>query len=260
MGWFGKIVGGSIGYVIAGPLGAVAGVALGHSLDDQLDKAQAQAQARYRAAQRADPRLSPLETSQYVYFVTTFSLLAKMAKADGVVTKDEINLVEQFIRRDLGLSQQMRQAAINIFSEAKDSDHSFESFAQQFHQHFRLAPAMLLGMLDMLYRVAMADGVLHPSEEHLLKTAARMLNIPYQADSNLRQAYVKSDDKYYAILGVSREDSFDTIKKRFRTLSGEHHPDKAIAKGMPEEFVQLATKKFQEINEAYEHIKRTHES
>lgn len=262
MSWFGKIVGGSVGFMIGGPIGAVMGAVLGHGLDtmaeqhNQLAGAEVTGESRRRFGPTTRNTLSNIERSQYVFFVTTFSLLAKMAKADGVVTKDEIQTVDQFIRNNLGRDPAARDLAVRIFSEAKASPHSFESFAQQFQETFSTNPQMLLGMLEILYRVAMADGVLHPAEERLLKSAEQIFHITEGDAKRVRKLFIPDTDKHYAVLGCSPTDSMETIKSKYRALTRDYHPDKIVSKGLPDEFVEFANRKLQDINEAYTAIKQ----
>lgn len=245
--WFGKLLGGSIGLFLGGPLGAVAGVALGHLVDTMAEQ----------GPNKLGPApLSPHEQAQTIFFVTTFSLLGKMAKADGIVTHEEIRAVEDFMRHNLRLDLATRAFAIEVFNEAKGSHHSFEGFAEQFYAAFNGQPVLLRGMLEMLYRVAAADGVLHGEEEALLGKAARIFRIPAEESARLRQQLVPDASKHYAVLGCAPTAPMEAIKKRYRELTREYHPDHVIAKGMPDEFVEFANHKLQEINEAYEVINK----
>ena len=248
VGWLGKVIGGSIGFMVGGPIGAIMGAVLGHGLDTLGEVGG--------TAPRLPSRPDDTERSQYIFFVTTFSLLAKMAKADGVVTSDEIDTVERFIRDSLRLDRTGRELAIRIFSKAKTSSHSFESFAQQFQQTFAHNHALRFGMLEILYRVAMADGILHPAEDRLLQSAQQIFQIPAGEAQRLRNSYVPNTERYYAVLGCRPSDSMTTIKSAYRALTRENHPDVMVSKGLPEEFIELANRKLQEINEAYREIKR----
>lgn len=248
MSWIGKIVGGSIGFTFGGPLGAVAGAAIGHGFDVMADHDAP------RTTQRARGGLNPLEETQSIFFVTTFSLLAKMAKADGVVTRDEVQIVDDFIKRNLAARGPARDLAIRIFQEAKSSRHTFEDFAEQFHSAFRRQPGMLREILELLYQVAMADGVLHPEEERLLEAAERIFGIDASDAKRIRARLVPDDSRHYAVLECDPSDSLKTIKSRYRQLARDYHPDRLMAKGLPEEMLQVGTRKLQEINEAYESI------
>jgi DnaJ like chaperone protein len=245
MGLIGKIVGGTIGLAIGGPLGAIAGVAIGHAYDigSEMD------------ADKQPMQLSSGEASQFTFFVAAFSMLAKLAKADGNISKEEIDSVEMFMDRDLNLNSQSRRLAVNIFNAAVQSDESFDGFARQFYQQFRYEPQILELMIDIMLRVSVADGILSPSEEELIVAAVRIFDFSDGQYQKIRSKYLKDVDKYYAVLGCNRQDPFEKIKKQYRKLVFEYHPDKVASKGLPQEFTKFAADKFREIQQAYEHIK-----
>lgn len=246
MGLLKKIVGGTIGFVIAGPLGAIAGAAIGHALDMDHQNLQ--------TTQRA--RLSPNEEAQFTFFVATFSMLAKLAKVDGRVTREEIDTVEKFMIYDLSLDPISRRVATNIFHAAVESPDNFRDFASQFYSQFQAQPQMLDLMIDILLRVSIADGTLSPSEEELILVAVRLFNFSDEKYMSLKSRYVKDVQKYYAILGSDTNDSNEHIKKQYRKLVSDYHPDKIASKGLPDEFTKFANNKFREIQEAYEVIKK----
>jgi DnaJ like chaperone protein len=247
MSWFGKIVGGTIGLALGGPLGAIAGAAFGHFFD--------KANQVYLEG-GGGPTLSPIEGAQMTFFVATFSMLAKLARADGQITRDEIATIENFIRHELRLSAQSRQVAIRIFEAAKDAPDSFEDYARQFHATFHGNPQLLEFMLDILMRVAMADGRLSTEEEQLIHGAARVFGFSEQRFDHLRSRFGGTDDLAYQVLGVGPDARDEEIKHRYRTLVKEYHPDRIAAKGLPEEFTRFAQDKFREIQTAYETIKK----
>ena len=246
MGLLGKIIGGTIGFAMAGPLGAIAGAALGHAFDPGGQT--------YSPAQRA--RLSPGEEAQFTFFVAAFSMLAKLAKADGRVSKEEVDAVKNFMVYDLNLNPESRRLATNVFHAAIESPDNFVDFATQFYSQFRTQHQMLDLMIDILLRVSVADGALSASEENLILSAVRIFNFSDEKYRNLRSKYIQDVDKYYAILGCDRNDSNDHIKKQYRKLVSDYHPDKIASKGLPEEFTKFANDKFREIQEAYDVIKK----
>ncbi len=253
MGWLGKIVGGTIGFAIGGPIGAIAGAAFGHTLDKK--------EARYLSADSGGRsggygRLSNNEEAQLTFFIAAFSMLAKIAKADGRVSEVEISSVEDFMQRDLNLDNESKATARNIFREAVNSNEHFDAFAKQFYNVFRMQPRLIELMMDVLLRVSAADGNISTEEEVLLLSAARIFNISNSAYSNLKKRYVKETNKYYAILNCDENATDQEIKKQYRKLVTEYHPDKIESKGLPEEFVKFANDKFIKIQEAYDHIKK----
>ncbi len=239
MSWFGKIVGGTIGFIVGGPLGAAGGAFLGHKF---LDSGQT---------------LTRHEGIQANYFVALFSMLGKMAKADGVVTADEVEAVDDIMKNTMKFGDDQRKFAIKIFNEAKDSNYTFENFAENFYKMNANQPNMLFTMLNMLFEIAGADGILHPNEEVLLENAKHIFKISDHDFENLKKRHFPTitSDKYYAVLNCTSADSNETIKSSYRKLVQEFHPDKIANKGLPEEFNLFAKTKFQEIQDSYDYLR-----
>jgi DnaJ like chaperone protein len=247
MGWMGKIVGGTIGFAMGGPLGAVAGAIFGHAYDKGSE-------LEYQGLNR--PRLSDEEEIQMTFFVAVFSMLAKLVRADGNITKEEIDSIEKIMAQDLNLHLQSRQVAVNIFNAALHSPQSFEDYATHFYSRFHFKPQLLEFMLDLLFKVSTVHGSLKKSEEDLLISAAKIFQFSDQRYLNIKYRYVRAVDQSYAVLGCSPHDSDDMIKSSYRKLVREFHPDAIAAKGLPEEFTAFAQEKFRKIQEAYENIKK----
>jgi DnaJ like chaperone protein len=242
----GKIVGGTIGFALGGPLGAIAGAVFGHAFDSAPDESR-----RFESA-----GLSSIEQTQLAFFVSTFSMLAKLVSADGQVKDQEIDAVKVFARHDLGLTPESREVAFNIFKTAINSPARFEDFARQFYDRFYNQPQLIEMMMDILLRVGVADGDLDLAEETLILRAAQIFNFNTTRLAQLRARYSAVQNPAYEVLGCSRQDSDAAIKKRYRILVQEYHPDKIASKGLPEEFNKLAHQKFREIQMAYEAIKK----
>lgn len=248
MGLMGSIFGGVVGLALGGPLGAIAGAALGHGISESGSRRGATLGGGART-------VSSHEEAQAAFFVSTFSMLAKMARADGRVSQAEIDVTRRFMREQLQLDEQAEQFAIRVFRAAKDSPTPFHEFADQFHQLFHREPEMLHAMLDVLVRLAMADGGLHPRERSLLEDAAQRFGLGLESFEHLVGQQGAGFDRYYDALGVSPDAGFEEVRSAYRKKVTEFHPDKVIAKGMPDEFVAFAQKRFQEIQEAYEKIR-----
>ncbi|MBW1804936.1 MAG: TerB family tellurite resistance protein [Deltaproteobacteria bacterium] len=244
MGWFGKLTFGSMGLLFGGPLGAIAGAALGHHLVDKRENQTRQAQS-----------FRPVEQSQAAYFVSMFSILGKLAKVDGVVTRDEIAVVEDFLFT-LDIPEREKIFAKQIFGEAKNSQYSIDDFAMQLFQMNRHQPAILLSFMDLLFKLAAADGKLHHAEEDALDRIKAIFRISDQQFESLKAVYFKDVDKYYTTLSCTPKSSDQEIKASYKNLVKDFHPDTIISKGLPEEFVQFATTRFQEIQGAYEKIRK----
>ena len=246
MGWLGKVVGGTIGFALGGPLGAVAGAVFGHAFDRSEDR-------RFIADDR---RLSETEAAQFQFFLGAFSMLAKLVQADGRVAEEEVDQIRRFMAHDLGLSPDRQQVALNIFHAALDSPGTFADFTRQFYDRFRYQPQLLELMVDIMLRVSLADGRLNDTEERLIHSAVMLFGFSEARYASIKSRYVQEAAPYYAVLGAVPDDSDDMIKKRYRKLVQEYHPDKIAAKGLPEEFTRFAEKKFREIQEAYTQIKK----
>ncbi len=252
MSWFGKIVGGGVGFLFGGPLGAVGGAALGHLIFDGEEKS-----------------LSNNEQVQATYFISLFSMLAKIAKADGVVSKEEIDTVARFMQQ-MNLDSQQQQFAINIFNEAKNSPHTISDFATDFYnivKNTKDSAQVLNTIFSMLFEVSASDGVLDANEERMLKEVARIFRIDSYTFNTLKNQFFSSNnfeksetpdnlDKAYLVLKLSKNASVSEIKKQYREMVSQFHPDKIVSKGLPEEFTKFAEKKFKEIQDAYDLIRK----
>ncbi len=132
MGWFGKLTFGSLGLFLGGPLGAIAGAALGHHLIDKQSDFSDQT-----IKPTPEPQFRQAEQTQAAYFITLFSILGKLSKIDGVVTRDEIAVVQNFIN-NLPIAENEKQFARQVFNEAKNSEYTVEEVAIQLSQANRL--------------------------------------------------------------------------------------------------------------------------
>jgi len=249
MSWFNTFILGSVGYVLGGPIGALLGGVAGHALGDAKERAEA-GKTGTTTTQRANK--APREA---VFFTTVFALLGKLAKADGVVCREEISVVESFMRDCLRLEDAQRQMAIRLFSAAKDSETSYRDYAIQFASFFQHSKALREQVLTLLYQVAAADKVLHEGERVILEDVSQIFGFSDAQELAIKELFFSSAESDYRILGVDASAPLDEIKKRYRELALEHHPDKLMASGMPEEFVEAATHKLQLINRAYDNIK-----
>lgn len=244
MSWFGKIMGGSVGFMLGGPIGALVGASLGHALIDD----------KTRSGLAESGRLTGQEQRQAVFFTATFAMLGKMAKADGRVCENEINVVRSFMHDKLRLDGPAQQFAISVFNEAKDNRTSFEEYAKQFGQVFHREPQLRMMFYEMLFTIALADDVLHPAEEKILREAPVLLGLHGDVFATVKRQFVSELSHHYAMLGLENNAEMADVKKAYRKLVSEYHPDKVVSKGLPDDFVKFAEEKFREINEAYEAI------
>jgi DnaJ like chaperone protein len=250
MGWFGKLTFGTLGLMLGGPLGAIAGAALGHILVDKRSGVILKGNRTEKA-----PDIGYAEQTQAAYFVSLFSILGKLSKIDGVVTRDEISVVQQFID-NLPMPQSEKQFARQVFNEAKNSQYSIEDFAFELQRAAGSHPSLLVSFFDLLFRVAAADGTFHAAEEDALKKVKEIFRITDKQYDEIKAIYFKEADKHYKMLNCTRKSSNDEIKSSYKKLVKDFHPDRIISKGLPEEFIDFAEKRFREIHESYEKIRQ----
>jgi len=251
MAWWGTLLGGTLGYMLGGPLGAMLGVALGGNFDRGLGSS-----GQFDTGDQ--------ERVQAAFFSATFSIMGHIAKADGKVTPDEINSARH-IMNQMQLNSEQLTAAKKLFEEGKNSAFPLDAVLDQFKQECHRRRNLIQMFLEIQIAMAMADGNLHLKEKQLIYHIGQQLGFAHAQIDHLfrfatgsahtQQHKKPSLDDAYAILGVKASDSDAEIKKAYRRLMSQHHPDKLVAKGLPEEMVKVATEKTQEIHKAYDLIK-----
>ena len=206
-----------------------------------------------RTVFKGDPELR----RRVAFSVAMIALSAKMAKADGIVTPNEISA----FREIFSIPQSHERNVARLYNLAKQDVAGFEAYAEQMARlcgSGRPDCAMLEDILDGLFHIAKADGFVHEAEVAFLARVAEIFEISEaHFDSILSRHVKRGDSDPYAILGVERDWPFDAIRKRYRQLVLENHPDRLIARGVPEEFLAIANDRVAAINSAYEHIERS---
>ena len=196
-----------------------------------------------------------IQEMQELYFYTFFTLLGKMAKIDGNISKQEgdyvINLIQQ-----LNLNADYKSTAINYFNNAKNESKSIEELAHTFHQLFSRAPQVERQLLHQLAGIASADGIISSEEEQVLQSVARIFLISSSELYHILNSFQASTDQSYHILGVSRETNDIEIKKAYKKLVKEYHPDLLKSKGMSPSMIEQAKKRFLEIQNAWSKIRK----
>ncbi len=243
MSIWGKIIGGAAGLALGGPLGAILGTAAGHAVDRLTDAATAP----------ADGASAEKSKKEVAFTIAVIVLGAKMAKADGVVTDDEIRAFREVFR----VPQEEEAKVTLVFNIARRDHRGFEPYARQIAKLFRNQPAVLEELLSCLFHIAKADGTVEAAELEFLHGVAMALGLNEADFHRIRAEEIGPDagDPYH-ILGVDRSQSDEQIKAAFRTLVRGNHPDRLIAQGMPQEFVDVANEKVATINAAYDRIKQ----
>jgi len=254
-----KFIGLALGYYLLGFFGAFLGYLIGSSID--------------RARSYGLGGINPLSNSQRkeVFLETVFVLMGKLAKADGHISKDEVSHVEHFIKKN-GMSAEHRQQAIDQFKRGSAADFDITDTLNQFMASCGHTLNLKQVLLMYLIVMALADGKLDSSEQTLLEKIAlhlgynqaqfrqmleMVLNQTHFSQSQTGQqssASVLSDA--YKALGVTKDNTDQEIKRAYRKLMSQYHPDKLIGQGLPEDMIAVATEQAKEIQVAYDLIKK----
>ena len=250
MSWYGKIIGGSLGAMF-GPAGMMAGASFGHYYDNRQ-----KGQNSGPLPDQPEPVPMSKEERNRILFHNTFAMMAKMAKADGYVTKEEVETVKKFMAEPLLLNAESRSRATKIFNQAKNDEKPFDPLSEEFATAFRHDIKTRAMMFEMLLAIALADGVLHPNEDRLLLKLLNDFKLNIEAYNVIRRDFLPEVDSLYSILGIPPDSSDSEVKKKYRKLSLEYHPDKMAAANVSESVKKLAEEKFKEINQAYDTICR----
>jgi DnaJ like chaperone protein len=252
MSVWGKIAGAAAGLAIGGPIGALLGGLAGHMLLDRSRKAEARDEPKERERGRSD-RSNVRERDEVAFTIGVIALAAKLAKADGTVTHDEVDV----FKRVFPVPREEEANVGHLFNLAKQDVAGFDSYAKQLASLFRSKPGVLEDLLDSLFLVAKADNRLHAGELEYLKHVAHIFGFTSAQFERIRASHFGPDrEDPYVILGVDRASSDEELKRAYHALVRESHPDSLIARGVPEEFVRLATEKLASINGAYDKIKK----
>jgi DnaJ like chaperone protein len=251
-----KLIGIAAGYYFFGWWGVLFGLILGSVID--------------RIRSLGQGALNPLHNAmrQAVFLETVFVSMGKLAKADGRVSEEEIAHVEQFMQK-LGMSAEHRQQAIALFKQGAAPEFDIGPVYARFMAmcgHTRNLKEMLLVYLIVM---ALADGHFHPAEEELLIDIAGRLGYGREAfkrlmDMVLNQTHFGGEkvtteaalEDAYKALGVTKESTDAEIKRAYRKLMSQYHPDKLIGQGMPEDMIKMATEQAKDIQLAYDLIKK----
>ena len=188
-----------------------------------------------------------------VFSVAMIALAAKMAKADGVVTRSEVDAFRDLFAVPEGEEANVRR----LFDLAKQDVAGFETYARRIRDLYPDGAEILEDIIDGLFQIAKADGIVHERELGFLSRVAEIFGIEEAGFEQIaaRHMQIAARDPY-RVLGISRQASDAEVKRHYRALVAEHHPDRLIARGVPEEFVRIANDRLAAINEAYGHVAR----
>lgn len=263
--FFGKIIGFLIGLAAGGPIGAIIGLFVGHLFD------RGYAQAGLRASPEQ------LQSVQSCFFETTFTLLGHLAKADGRISEEEIAQTESLMAQ-MGLQSEHRKQAIAFFKQGAEPDFNLDAIVAEFRQTCGRYPNLVQMLIVYLVNVALSDGNFDQAEEAIIARVASGLGIPRFAFERLIQmiraqnafqggefrgsytggaGQTNSLDLAYQALGLNSDASDSEVKRAYRKLMSQYHPDKLTGQGVPQDMIKAATERSQEIQTAYDTIKKS---
>ena len=253
MSVWGKLVGGAAGFAIGGPIGALIGALGGHFVDKarQAGETIAEELADNRGKMWRDGMESG-DPKRIAWATAAVVLASKMAAADGKVTHDEI----ETFRRCYNVPARDMPMVRALFDQAGTDDPGIDPYTGQIRQMFADEPVIREELLDSLYRIAQADGVVDEKEVFFFRKVAFGLGFSEETFHRIHALNTESNRlSPYMVLGVASTADDRDVKAAYRRLVREHHPDRLIALGMPEEFIAQATEKLARINSAWETVR-----
>jgi DnaJ like chaperone protein len=267
--WWGKVVGAFLGYLVYGPTGAILGILVGNIFDSGLTQQFSSKYWQFQHEQR--------EHVQKVLFEAAFSVMGHIAKADGRVTEEQINAVIQLMD-DMRLTKSQRQRAQNYFRAGKKIDFDLWTVMSVLREVTRDNPELIKLFIELQFQAALIGG-LSKKKQQILNTILNFMGFAplhkqhrfyedfgksqagasssqqsYQSSYSQTTTSGRGPDYAYGILGVHTNASKQDVKRAYRRLISQNHPDKLIAKGLPEAMIKIANEKTQKIRKAYEQI------
>lgn len=235
MSIWGKIIGGTAGFALGGPLGALLGLAVGSAVDAGIGKIDE----------------DPEKTRHITFTIGVIALSAKMAKADGKVTREEVDAFKQVFQ--VPASEMVNVG--RVFDMARQHTAGFDAYARQIATLMAGNRGVLADLLEGLFFIAKADGHVHPNEVNFIRAVANIFGYTKQQIDQLVHRHAGADQNCpYAVLGVEPAIGSDALRKHYRNLVRENHPDRMIAQGVPSDLIAVATRRAAEINVAYDEI------
>lgn len=235
MAKFGKWIGAGLGWAFGGPIGGLLGFALGSMFDATSVTGTVQQERR---------------TTTGDFVMSLLVLVAAMMKADGRVTRSELNYVKSYFIRSFG--EASAREAVRMLGDLVKQNIPAGDVARQIKRS--LDYSSRLQLLHFLYGISQADQRVHPEEIKLIDHIALQMGISEADRNSIKSMFVRTTDGAYKILEIDPSASDEEVKKAYREMANKYHPDKVSYLG--EEFKEVAHEKFQKVNEAYNAIKK----
>ena len=236
-----KLIWGGLGWVVAGPIGAILGYAYG-SMNSETNIGQFSSGHQSGYANK---------TRHGDFVISVLVLLAKVMKADGKLLRSELDYVKNFLKQQFGV-QQTREL-MKVFKEILDQDYPLRDVCRQIQRS--MDHPSRLELIHILYGLSAADGDVHEKEIHVIQAIANYLNINKNDYESIKATFAKDNEAPYRILEIDPSASDQEVKKAYRKMATKYHPDKVSHLG--KEMQDLAEEKFKAVNDAYQKIKKT---
>jgi len=237
MAIWGSLIGGMIGFSLGGPFGMLLGSLIGGKIS--------------RAKSRAG--FGSFAQPQQIFALSLIVLSAKLSKADGQVSKEELIAVKDKLK----IPENELDQVGKIFNKAKEESAGYEPYAKQIAQIYRGNINVLEEVINILFYIAEADGIVSESEQKMIEHIAQIFGLTEIQFNSIRESR-KSSDKLnpYIVLESIPDDPIEVIRKRYLKLSKEHHPDLLMSKGVPQEVIEESKAKMRAINSAWDQIQK----
>ena len=234
-----KLFWGGLGWVFAGPIGAILGYTYASINQQNQSWNQQSNNSSYR-----------MKTKPGDFVISVMVLLAKVMKADGKLLKSELDYVKTFLKQQFGVEQ--TRELMSVFKDLLEQDYPLRDVCRQIQKS--MDHPSRLELIHILYGLSASDGDIHPKEVIIIKSIANYLNISNRDYESIRATFANDREAPYRILEVSQNGSDNEIKRSYRKMANKYHPDKVSHLG--EEMQKLAKEKFQAVNDAYQQIKK----
>ena len=237
MAIWGSLIGGMIGLSLGGPFGMLLGSLIGSKIS--------RAKSRGGFGSFAQP--------QQIFALSLIVLSAKLSKADGQVSKEELIAVKDKLK----IPENELDQVGKIFNKAKEESTGYEPYAQQIAQIYKGNINVLEEVINILFYIAEADGNVSEAELKMIKHTARIFGLSETQFNSIKESR-KSSDKLnpYVVLESKPDDAIEIIRKRYLKLSKEHHPDLLMSKGVPQEVIEESKTKMRAINSAWDQVQK----
>ena len=237
MSIWGSLIGGMIGLSLGGPIGMLLGSILGGKIS----------RARARGGFR------DIGQSQRIFALSLIILSAKLSKADGQVSREELIAVKDKLK----IPENELDEVGKLFNKAKQESTGYEPYAQQIAQFYKGNLNVLEEVINVLFYIAESDGHVSVEEEKMIENIAYIFGLTQAQYLSIKESRKTSDKQNpYMVLESSPNDDLKTIRKRYLKLSKEHHPDLLLSKGVPNEVIEESKKTMRSINSAWDQIQK----